>query len=472
MRQGRESDIGGYDWITIFLWGALVLCGWAMIFTAGYLDSESYSGLLDWSKNYGKQLFWMGLSLGIVGIIQLIEVRFFELLSPLFYGIMLVLLVGVLFTTAIKGATSWYSIGGFRLQPSEFAKVSTCLMLAAYLSAPDVRMNELRTKITAIGILLLPVALVLLQGDAGSTLVYFSFFILLFRAGMDAWIYILGVITAALAILALLYDDTWWLINLILLVGTAVLVRAWHKEEDLWLLIPAGQALLTYALFEPAWAQWITMINGLVLGGLALFNVVQKNWDSSFWVTLCVTLAVGFSTSVNYIVNNLIGGHRQERIWVWLRPEKCHPLGPLYNVEQSKFAIGSGGWSGKGFLQGERTKLDYVPEQSTDFIFCTVGEEWGFLGTTVVILLFFALMFRILFLAQRQRSLFTKYYALGVACILFFHVFINVGMTVGLVPVIGIPLPFVSYGGSSLLSFSILMGILIKLDSNRLFVFR
>lgn len=472
MRQGRESDIGGYDWITISLWGALVLCGWAMIFAAGYLDAENYSGLLDWSKNYGKQLIWIGLSLSIVGLIQLIEVRFFELFAPLFYGIMLVLLVGVLFTAAIKGATSWYSIGGFRLQPSEFAKVSTCLMLAAYLSAPDVRMAELRTKIIAVGIVLLPVALVLLQGDAGSTLVYFSFFILLFRAGMDAWIYILGVITATLAILALLYDDTWWLINGILLVGASVLVRAWRKEEDAWLLLPIGQAVLTYILSDMVPLEILAAINGSALAGLALLNVLQKNWESSFWVSLSVALAVGFSASVNYIVNNLIGGHRQERIWVWLRPEKCHPLGPLYNVEQSKFAIGSGGWSGKGFLQGERTKLDYVPEQSTDFIFCTVGEEWGFFGTTVVILLFFALILRILFVAQRQRSLFTKYYALGVACILFFHVFINIGMTVGLVPVIGIPLPFVSYGGSSLLSFSILMGVLIKLDSNRLFAFR
>lgn len=471
MRQGRESDLGGYDWITILLWAGLVICGWAMIFASGYLDAESYTGLLDMDKNYGKQLVWIGLSLILVGGIQFFEVRFFEILAPVFYGIMLVMLVGVLFTTAIKGATSWYSIGGFRLQPSEFAKVSTCLMLAAYLSMPEVRMNELRTKIIAVGIILLPVVLVLLQGDAGSTLVYFSFFILLFRAGMDAWIYILGVITATLAILALLYDETWWLINLILVAGTTVLVRAWRKE-DVWWLVPLGQAVATYWVFDLEWAEWITMANGAVLLVFAILNIVQKNWESSFFVTLLVSLAIGFSTSVNYIVNNLIGGHRQERIWVWLRPEKCHPLGPLYNVEQSKFAIGSGGWNGKGFLQGERTKLDYVPEQSTDFIFCTVGEEWGFLGTSIVILLFFGLILRILFLAQRQRSLFTKYYALGVACILFFHVFINVGMTTGLVPVIGIPLPFLSYGGSSLLSFSILMGILIKLDSNRLFVFR
>lgn len=470
MRQSRDSDIGGYDWITILLWATLVISGWAMIFAAGYLDEASFTSLYDLSKNYGKQLLWITIAIGIVGIIQLIEARFYETFAPLFYGITMLLLVGVLFTTAIKGATSWYNIGGFRFQPSEFGKVATCLMLAAFLSMPNMRMQELKVKIIAFAIILMPVALVLLQGDAGSTLVYFSFFILLFRAGMDVWLYVLGIVTAALAIAALLYDDTWWLMNVILLVGNVVLLRGIRKE-NVWLALIGLEAVATYVLLDQVGPIGITAFNGVVFGGLALMNILQKNWEGSFFVSLLVAMAIGFSTSVNYIVNNLIGQHRQERIWVWLRPEKCHPLGPLYNVEQSKFAIGSGGWAGKGFLQGERTKLDYVPEQSTDFIFCTVGEEWGFMGTTFIIIIFFALILRILFLAQRQRSLFTKYYALGVACILFFHVFINVGMTVGLVPVIGIPLPFISYGGSSLISFSILMGILIKLDSNRLFAF-
>lgn len=470
MRQSRDSDIGGYDWVTILLWATLVISGWAMIFAAGYLDEASFTSLYDLDKNYGKQLLWITVAVVIVGGIQLIEARFYETFAPVFYGITMLLLVGVLFTTAIKGATSWYNIGGFRFQPSEFGKVATCLMLAGFLSMPNMRMQELRVKIIAFAIILTPVALVLLQGDAGSTLVYFSFFILLFRAGMDAWLYLVGIVTAALAIAALLYDDTWWLINVILVVGNLVLLKGWRKE-NIWLSFIALEAVASYFLLIEIAPIWVTAMNGIILAVLALLNILEKNWEGSLFVGLLVSMAVGFSTSVHYIVNNLIGHHRQERIWVWLRPEKCHPLGPLYNVEQSKFAIGSGGWAGKGFLQGERTKLDYVPEQSTDFIFCTVGEEWGFMGTTFIIIIFFALILRILFLAQRQRSLFTKYYALGVASILFFHVFINVGMTVGLVPVIGIPLPFVSYGGSSLLSFSILMGILIKLDSNRLFAF-
>jgi rod shape determining protein RodA len=471
MRQGRDSDIGGYDWITITLWGILVFSGWTMIFASGYLDDDSFTSLYDLDRNYGKQLLWITVGLVLVGIIQLIELSVYQTFAPIFYGITILLLIGVLFTTPINGATSWFDLGGFRFQPSEFAKVTTCIMLAAYLAMPTARMQELRTKLIAFGIILTPVLLVLLQGDAGSTLVYFAFFILLFRAGMDAWLYILGLVVAALAISALLYDETWWLINVILLVANVVLMRSWRKE-DMWLGVIVVEAILTYMLFDESLYLLITGFNGLALIVLALLNIGDKKWENSFFVSLLVTAAILFSTSVNYIVNNLIGGHRQERIWVWLRPEKCHPLGPLYNVEQSKFAIGSGGWVGKGFLQGERTKLDYVPEQSTDFIFCTVGEEWGFMGTTFIILIFFILILRILFIAQRQRSLFTKYYALGVACILFFHVFINVGMTTGLVPVIGIPLPFISYGGSSLLSFSILMGLLLKLDSNRLFVFR
>lgn len=470
MRQSRDSDIGGYDWITILLWATLVISGWVMIFASGYLDEASFTSLYDLDKNYGKQLLWITVSVGIIGIIQLIETRFYETFAPVFYGITMILLVGVLFTTAIKGATSWYNIGGFRFQPSEFGKVATCLMLAGFLSMPNMRMKELRVKVIAFAIILLPVGLVLLQGDAGSTLVYFSFFILLFRVGMDVWIYIVGIATAVLAIAALLYDDTWWLINVILLLGNTALLRGIYKE-NIWLSLILLEAVVTYVMLDQVGGIWTTAFNGFVLAVLAWFNLLQKNWEGSFFVGGVVVMAISFSTSVNYIVNNLIGQHRQERIWVWLRPEKCHPLGPLYNVEQSKFAIGSGGWTGKGFLQGERTKLDYVPEQSTDFIFCTVGEEWGFMGTTFIIIIFFALILRILLLAQRQRSLFTKYYALGVACILFFHVFINIGMTVGLVPVIGIPLPFISYGGSSLLSFSILMSILIKLDSNRLFVF-
>jgi rod shape determining protein RodA len=471
MRLGRESDIGGYDWPTILLWGLLVFCGWSMIFAAGYQDDGSFVSLYDLDKTYGKQLLWIVVGLIIVGLMQLLESKIYRTFATFFYVGAAFLLIAVLFTKPINGATSWFDIGGFRFQPSEFAKVSTCIMLATYLSLPTSRMQELRVKLTSLAIIIIPLFLVLLQGDVGSCLVYFAFIIMLFRAGMNAFLYALGFVVLFLSIAALLYDDTWWLINLILLIGSAVLMKSW-KKNDIWLGLILGAALLSYLLFIPLGFVVVSLFNGVVFVVLATLNALDKNWETSIYASVISLVAILFSSSVSYIVNNLIGTHRQERIWVWLRPEKCHPLGPLYNVEQSKFAIGSGGWTGKGFLQGERTKLDYVPEQSTDFIFCTVGEEWGFLGTFLIITLFFVLILRILFLAQRQRSLFSKFYALGVACILFLHVFINVGMTTGLVPVIGIPLPFISYGGSSLLSFSILMGLLIKLDSRRLYVFR
>lgn len=471
MRQRSDSELGGYDWLTISLWGILVLSGWLMIFASGYVDKQSFTQLWDLDKNYGKQLLWIGVGVSLVGIVQLIEVKFYEAFSPIFYGIMALALIGVLFTDPIKGATSWYAIGSFRLQPSEFAKVTTALMLAYFLSLPTNKILSFNAKLQAVGILLLPAGLVLLQGDAGSTLVYVSLFLVLFLAGMDAWIYILGVIIAALSISALLYDTTWWLVNVILILASSFLINSW-KQETVWVGAVVPQAILSYLFFSPETYLFVTIANLLVLAGLMFINIGIKKWQISLGTAAIAGTAIFYASSVSYIFNNVLRRHQRERIWVWLRPEKCDPLGPLYNLEQSKFAIGSGGWTGKGFLQGERTKLDYVPEQSTDFIFCTVGEEWGYLGTSFIIIVFFALIFRVFQIANRQRSNFARFYAYCVAIILFFHVFINIGMTIGLVPVIGIPLPFISYGGSSLMSFSILMGILIKLDSGRLSSFR
>ncbi len=471
MRQRGDSELGGYDWITIALWAILVCCGWTMIFASGYLDQDSFTQLWDLDKNYGKQLLWIGVSIALIGFVQLIEVKFYEAFTPIFYGLMALALIGVLFTTAINGATSWYSIGSFRLQPSEFAKVTTALMLAYFLSLPNNKNLSLNAKLQAVGILLLPAGLVLMQGDAGSTLVYFSLFLVLFLAGMDAWLYALGLVVAALSIGALLYDTTWWLVNGVIILASAFLLNTWRHDMT-WLGLFLVQCLGSYFLFTEDTFVLITAVNGVILAGLMLVNIGIKNVQSTLGTVVVAATSILYASSVNYIFNNVLRRHQQERIWVWLRPEKCDPLGPLYNLEQSKFAIGSGGWTGKGFLQGERTKLDYVPEQSTDFIFCTVGEEWGYLGTSFVILVFFGLIFRIFQLANRQRSNFAQFYAYCVAAILFFHVFINIGMTIGLVPVIGIPLPFISYGGSSLMSFSILMGILIKLDSGRLSTFR
>lgn len=470
MRRREDIEIGGYDWPTLILWVILVMVGWFMIFAAGYSDDTTFSTIYDLSYNYGKQFMFIGVGLFLFLIVQLIDVSFFRTVTPLLYGGGLLLLVGVLFTKPINGATSWYSLGGFSLQPSEFAKVSTALMLAYFLSLPNQKGKSLQYKIQASVLIVLPMVLILMQGDAGSTLVFLSLFIVMYAAGLDTWIYILGLIVVALSILALIFDTTWWLINTIVLIANCILF--WSNRKDSWLLAFVLIAVSSiYFLFQIN-IFWATLLNVVLFISVFVWTVIRRNFQQSIMVLSVVVLSSLYTVSVNYIVNQVLKPHQQDRIWMWLRPEKCDPLGPMYNLDQSKSAIGSGGWLGKGFLEGERTKLDYVPEQSTDFIFCTVGEEWGFMGATGIILLFAALIIRILQLARRQRSTFAMYYAYGVASILFFHVFVNIGMTTGLVPVIGIPLPFISYGGSSLMAFSLLMGVLIKFDSNRLYVFR
>jgi rod shape determining protein RodA len=395
--------------------------------------------------------------------IRLFDVKLIQPAGLALYGLSMLLLVAVLFTKPINGSTSWFDIGGFRFQPSELAKTATALTLSYYLSLPEVRLKEWTYKLQAMGIIALPMGLVLLQGDAGSTLVFLSFSLVLFRAGMDAWIYVVGLMSIALFIITLLQENVPLTILELIAILNLLLLRILRGE---WLSMLAYAVLgLGFFILLPAdTLYWQIAFHVLLFIGLLAWNFV-KNWQLSA-LLLIISLVSGlYISSISYFVHKVLKPHQQERIWVWLKPDRCDPQGALYNLDQSKQAIGSGGWAGKGFLQGERTKLDYVPEQSTDFIFCTVGEEWGFLGSVVLLSLFFFMLWRILFVAEQERMPYTKYYAYSVAGIIFFHVFINIGMTIGLVPVIGIPLPFVSYGGSSLLSFSLMFGILFKLLS-------
>lgn len=466
MSTRTELDAGRYDIVLILLFSALVFIGWSMIFAVEYLP-ETYSGLFNFNKNYGKQLLFILICIGIFGIIQLIDVKIFEIFSVFFYGFCLLLLFGVLFTKPINGSTSWYNLGGFSLQPSEFAKMATCLFLASHMGRSEFKLQNPMHLLQAIGIIAAPMFLVLMQGDLGSTLVYLSFSIVFFRAGANPLIYIFGLFMVALSIVSLKFDDIGAIILGLLIIGTLVMAWAWQQYilHVLSALVLVIVSVYAYAI-DYGWLSFILL--GIVFVALLVVNFT-KYWQLSIVVLSTFVLSIIYAYSVSAFVNNILKPHQQERIWVWLRPEKCDPQGALYNVEQSKFAIGSGGIAGKGYLQGERTKLDYVPEQSTDFIFCTVGEEWGWLGTSTVILLFLGLFIRILYIAERQRSLFSKYYCYGAVGILFFHFFINIGMTIGLIPVVGIPLPLVSYGGSSLMAFTILFSILIKLDSNSAF---
>ena len=422
------------DWVTILLYLVLVFIGWINIYAAVY--NEDHHSIFDISQRYGQQLMWIGLALILAFIILLFEGQFFTSFAFPIYGGILLLLIGVLlFGAEIKGARSWFKIGGFAIQPSEFAKFAAGLALAKYLSTLNINMKDLKTKVMATVIIGVPAFLILLQGDAGSTLVYISFVFVLYREGLSGNILLIGIYTAFLFILSLL-----------LRIQTFTF---WNQQIT-------GDILLI-----------------IILGLLAAFLIYITKKAKKVWmiIAMAFVLSAGLVKSVDYIFEHVLEPHQSKRINVLLGIES-DPHGAGYNVNQSLIAIGSGQKWGKGFLEGTQTKYDFVPEQSTDFIFCTIGEEWGFMGTFILIALYMTLFLRLIFLAERQRSIFSRIYGYSVASILFFHFLINIGMTIGLAPVIGIPLPFISYGGSSLWSFTILLFIFVKLDSERLNVLR
>ena len=416
-----NSIIGKIDWITVLLYFALVLIGWFSIFSARY--NEAHPSIFDLSQVYGKQLIWIGASLLVGFVILLIDAKFFNAFSLWIYVIILATLFMVLvYGKATKGATSWIDLGaGVKFQPSEFAKMATALALAGYLGRLDVDLQKRKNQIVAILLVLIPMALVLLQNDTGSAIVFVSFIFIFYREGLPGagWVMVAGVTAILLFVFTLIWSQK----VMYIILGCLLVLT------------------LTYYL--------LTKKRGIVKM-LAVFAVM-----------------FAFVFSVDYAFNKVLQEHQKNRILVLLG-QLDDPKGVGYNVHQSKIAIGSGGFAGKGFLQGTQTKYDFVPEQHTDFIFCTVGEEGGFLGTALVVLLYVALLVRIIILAERQRSTFSRVYGYGIAGILFVHVAINIGMTIGLVPVIGIPLPFLSYGGSSMLAFTMMLAIFVKQDANRL----
>jgi rod shape determining protein RodA len=418
--QRKKSLINDPDWITMLLYLALVVMGFFSIYAADY-DGMS-TKLIDFSRSSGKQVIWIGLSFLLAGLILIIDSKFYTTFAYMIYGAIMLLLVSVLiFGQTINGSKSWFAIGGFGIQPAEFAKFAAALAVAKYLSALGISMRDFSTKVICGIIVAIPMALVLLQGDAGSALVFTVFILVLYREGLPSEFLIFLVIFGLISVLALL-------INLYILIG----------------LIIALGAFLVYTVRKSR------MMMMLMVGG-AIF-------------------ASAYIFTVDYAINHL-KAHQKDRINV-LFGKKVDPKGVGYNVNQSKITIGSGGLLGKGFLQGTQTKGNFVPEQTTDFIFCTVGEEYGFVGSLVVLGCLFGLLVRVVFIAERQRSRFSRIYGYAVACILFFHIFVNVGMTISLFPVMGIPLPFFSYGGSSIMAFTTLLFILIKLDSERLAVLR
>ena len=412
----QRSLFFNVDWIVILLFLILCLIGWFNIHSAVFNPEKPN---ISFNLNDGRQLGIIISAIMIGFLILLIDSKFFNVFSPIFYGITIILLIVVLVVGRnVGGNQAWIPLGSFRLQPSEFAKFATCLLLARFLSGTNVKATDWSTLLICAGIIGLPMFLIILQPDAGSTLVFFSLIFVLYREGFSPYYLIAAAISIALFILTLLVSQ-FYLVALILAVSGYLIYRNKRNRD---------------------------MIVTTVIG--------------------CI-ISIIFVFSVNFLYQNVLKPHQKVRIDEWLGiTTDLRGIG--YNVNQSKIAIGSGGLTGRGYLQGTQTKYDFVPEQSTDFIFCTIGEEWGFVGSVTVIGLYLFLLLRIINIAERQRSSFSRIYGYGVASIIFFHFFINIGMTIGLIPVIGIPLPLLSYGGSSLWSFTILIFILLKFDSNRM----
>ena len=419
----REIDIReGIDWTTVWLYGALVLFGWLNIYAAVY-NPENPIPIISLSHNAGRQLLFIVASFILILIILFVDYKVYDSFAYIFYGFIILTLIGTIFlATEIKGSRSWIKIGTFSLQPAEFSKVFTALALARYLSTQNVNISRFRDAFVAGVMVFLPPVIIIMQKETGSALTFAAFVAVFYREGLPGVYPALGIALAILFVVTIFFPNPIYII-----IGIIVL------------------CVLFWYLFLKRYER--TQQNLIRLVGV-------------FAIASMFVLGTGF------FIKNVLQPHQQKRIQVLVDPDS-DPLGAGWNVTQSRIAISSGGAIGKGYLQGTQTKFDFVPEQSTDFIFCTVGEEWGFLGSLIVILIFSALLNRIINLAEKQRSKFARIYGYCVASILFFHLLVNIGMTIGLMPVIGIPLPFLSYGGSSLWSFTILLFIFLKLDAHR-----
>ena len=458
------------DKTTILIFLLLVIAGWFNIYAAVY--NEEHKDILDLSQRYGKQFIWILATLVLAAFIVIIDNRFYFYFAWFIYaGVMLLLALVLVFGKEINGAKSWFEIGSFGLQPSEFAKFGTGLALAAFLGAGRQDLTKLRVIIPAAAIILLPGILTALQPDMGSTVVFFAFFIVLFREGMSPYVFISGLLMVLLFFLTLLFDNLYLTIGIVFssFLITWFATKKWKLGLAgliIFMAIASVVYLLDHFVIKSLGNELVVLISVILSGAVVAYHVYSKRLKAVLIIYAFLLGSILFINSVDYAYNNLLQPHQKERVGILLGFESdLHGTG--YNLNQSLISIGSGGFTGKGYLQGTQTKFRFVPAQSTDFIFCTVGEEWGFIGSFVVIGLYLFLLLRLVFLAERQRSVFSRIYGYGVASVLFIHFFINIGMAIGIVPVIGIPLPFFSYGGSSLWGFTILLFIFIRLDASR-----
>lgn len=413
----NQSVTNNLDWISIVIYFVLVIMGWLNIYSSSLSSIEQEASIFDFTQIYGKQFMFIILTIPLIFVVLSVDGKFYEKFSSVIYVIGLFSLAGLfVFGKTIKGQANWYSFGSFGIQPSEFVKAATALALAKYLSDVQVNLKDLNRQIQVLGILFLPILLIV-PHDPGSALIYSVFILVLYREGLPSWYVWTGFIALVLFVLALVVKP-------IILTGIALVVILFIYYRS---------------------------------------RIINRNWILS---SLIFVMIGGFVFSVDYVFNNVFKQHHRDRFNILLGKE-VDMKGIGYNTNQSEIAIGSGGWFGKGYLEGTQTKGGFVPEQHTDYIFTTVGEEWGFLGCLFVIGLFLCLIMRIIYLAERQKTKFSRVYGYCVAGILFIHFFVNIAMVAGIFPTIGVPLPFFSYGGSGLWGFTILLFIFLKMDANK-----
>jgi len=460
------------DWITIGLFAALVLMGWLNIYAAVY--NEKYTSILTLSQSYGKQMMWIIAAFVLAVMTCILDVRFYTSFAyPIFVLCLLMLVAVLVFGKVVHNSKSWFAFGSIQIQPSEFAKIAVSLALSKYLGNYNGRLMQFNNLFISLSIIFLPPLLIILQPDVGSCLVYLSFMIVLYREGLNPTILLFGFMSIILFILSILMQNAEaYLSGGLIVIGLLTFLYKTRNVMDclkafgivtcltclLWLVnyITKKRFAMHELLLFSAMASALFFF---IMSYIRRLPVIRT-------ITVFIVGALLFTFSVDFVFDKVLSAHHQNRILIMLG-KKSDPMGTEYNVNQSKIAIGSGGFLGKGFLQGTQTKYNFVPAQSTDFIFCTVGEEWGFAGSAFVIILFMALFIRLIYIAERQRSAFSRVFSYCVLSILLMHFTINIGMTIGLLPVIGIPLPFFSYGGSSLWSFTVLLFIMLRLDASR-----
>jgi Bacterial cell division membrane protein len=472
------------DWKTILIYLVIVTMGWISIYSVSY-NFENTASIFNWDQRAGKQLVWIITALCLGGLVQLVDYRTLTSLAYIIYGAVVLLLIFTIvapesISPDIKGSNSWLVFGPISIQPAEFAKTSTALALASYMSVYGYKIQRWKDLFVPLLLIFIPFALIILQNETGSALVFVAFLMMLYREGMTGNILLLVLLAILLFIIVVMFGivplgtgggD----LGTVLSMGIIYLIQFFYtlvkyKKETLFVL--AGVAIITaVGIVINIWYEINFSYFSIAITALSAFYwVVSKVFfkNKKIWVIVSVTLgSIIFSISADYIFDEVLKPHQQNRIKILLNMVQ-DPKKDGYNVEQAIIAIGSGGLSGKGFLNGTQTRLNYVPEQDTDFVFCTVGEEHGFVGSVVVLILYWLLLMRIITIAERQEKVFNRIYAYCVANIIFFHVLINVGMVLGIMPVIGIPLPFFSYGGSSLWGFTIMLFILLRLDASRM----